>query len=585
MLKFFKYVLATIVGLFLFFVISFFLLAGIGSALSSSSGTVKLKENSVLRLNFDGNFGELKAPDDPFSELISPGSYNIGLNQFKEVLANAALDPDVKGISININNPNIGFGQMEEVLTALKEFKKSDKFVYSYSDYMSEGAVLLAALTDSSFINPMGSIEFNGLASEITFYKGALDKLGLEPLVFRVGEFKSAVEPFIRKDMSSESKLQVSEYLNSIADNVYADYAKNKGISKDKVDEILNQSSMLMAEDAVKHNLITGVAYSDQYEDIIRERIGVKKGKKINYVSYGSYTKAKKHVKPSTAKDRIAVIVSEGEIIDGEAAYGQIGSKTFVKELRKVAKDDKVKAIVLRINSPGGSALASDIMWREIQLAREKKPVIASMGDLAASGGYYMAMGTDTIVAHPSTITGSIGIFGLLLNTEKLMNDKLGLTFDGVKTHTFADSPSMTRKMSDAEMQTIQNSVNRGYEVFTSKAAEGRKMDIDALKAVAGGRVWTGSQALERGLVDVLGNLDDAIKIAAEKADVEEYRVRYYPSPKSEFDLLVEKMTKKDSDAKIKQYLGDFGEVYDLIKANQNKDYIQARMPYSIKIK
>lgn len=587
MLQFFKYVLATIIGLFVFMLLSFFLMIAIGSAFSSSDQTTKVKENSVLKLNFDARFDEISTPEDPFTELLNDGVSTIGLDKLKDALANAALDPNIKGVSISLNNPAMGFGTMQEVTKAIKDFKKSGKFVYTYSDYLSEKAVLLAGLADSSFINPVGASEFNGLSSEVTFLKGTMEKLGLEPVVFRVGEFKSAVEPFTRSNMSEENKIQVTEYIGSIANSIYTDYAKTKNITKADVDAILNKASMFTADETVANKLVSKTAYIDEYENSIRKKLGIKKDAKISYTSLSSYGKAKKHVETGDRDNRVAVIVSEGEIVQGDGSTGQIGSESFLKEIRKARKDKKIKAIVLRINSPGGSASASDIMWREIQLTRKEKPVIASMGDVAASGGYYMAMGCDTIVAHPTTITGSIGIFGMMFNSQKLMNEKLGVTFDGVKTHQFADSPSMVRKMSDAEKQTVQNFVNQGYETFTSKAAQGRKMSLEELKAVAGGRVWTGEQAKQHKLVDVLGNLDDAIKIAAKKAKLNDnsYQIKYYPYPKSELDRMMEKFTKKDQEAKVLAYLGDFAPIYTQLKSFKDMDMMQARMLYSVDFK
>lgn len=588
MIRFLKYVLATITGLFLFVVISFFLMIGIGSKLSSSDAAVTtVKEKSVLKLNFDSYFTELTIPEDPFTEMFGDGTPNIGLNDFKSALANAALDPNIKGISITLSNPILGFGEMEEVKAALKDFRKSGKFVYTYSEFLSEKAVLIAAVADSSFLHPLGGVEFNGLASEVTFIKGTLDKLGLEPLVFRVGEFKSAVEPFIRTDMSAESKEQVSEYIGSIAGNIYAGYAADKKMTKEEVDRVLNKASMLSADESLSNGIVSSQAYHDQYEDALRRKLGIRADAKISYVGLKAYGKAKKYVKSGTIDNRIAVIVSEGEIVQGKGNTDIIGSDDFVREIRRARKDKKVKAIVLRINSPGGSALASDIMWREIQLTRKEKPVIASMGDVAASGGYYMAMGCDTIVAHPTTITGSIGIFGLLLNSQKLMNEKLGITFDGVKTHEFADSPALNRKMSDAEKQTIQNRVNEGYEVFTSKAAQGRNMSIEKLKSVAGGRVWTGEQAKAHGLVDVLGSLDDAVAIAARKVNLKEgdYQLKYYPTPKSELDRFIERLTKKEEEARINAYLGEFAPVYQQLRSVKSMDQVQARMMFSVEIK
>lgn len=582
MLQFLKYVLATIIGLCLFVVISFFVMAGIGSMLSSSDSVTTVKEKSVLKLNFDSYFTELTIPEDPFSDMFGDGTPNIGLNDFKSALANAAKDPNIKGISISLSNPMLGFGEMAEVKAALKDFKKSGKFIYTYSEFLSEKAVLLAAVADSSFLHPLGGVEFNGLSSEVTFIKGTLDKLGLEPLVFRVGEFKSAVEPFIRTDMSAESKEQVSQYIGSIAGNIYTDFAADKKMTKEEVDGILNKASMLSADESTANRLISAQAYQDQYEDALRRKLDLKADAKISYVSLSNYTKAKKYVQEGKSENRIAVIVSEGEIVQGHGNENVIGSDDFVKEIRKARKDKKIKAVVLRINSPGGSALASDIMWREIQLTRKEKPVIASMGDVAASGGYYMAMGCDTIVAHPTTITGSIGIFGLMLNSQKLMNEKLGVTFDGVKTHEFADSPSLTRKMSDAEKQTIQNMVNDGYETFTSKAAQGRKMSIEKLKAVAGGRVWTGEQAKAHGLVDVLGGLDEAVAIAAKKVNLKEgdFQVKYYPYPKSELDRIIERFSKKQEDARMAAYLGELAPVYRQLLSVKNMDRIQARLMF-----
>lgn len=587
MLQFLKYVLATIIGLFLFMILSFFVMVGIGSMLSRGDSVTTVKEKTVLKLNFDSQFTELAMPEDPFTEMFGGGVLNIGLNDFKNAVANAALDPNIKGISITMNSPMLGFGEMEEVRAALKDFKKSGKFIYTYSHFLSEKAVLIAALADSSFIHPLGSAEFNGLSNEVTFIKGTLDKLGLEPLVFRVGEFKSAVEPFIRTDMSAESKEQVSQYIGSIAGHIYSGFAGDKKMTKEQVDGILNKASMLSAEESIRNGIVSAEAYTDQYEEVIRKKLGLKSDAKISYVGLSAYGKAKKYVKSGSSENRIAVIVSEGEIVQGQGNTGVIGSDDFVKEIRRARKDKKVKAVVLRINSPGGSAMASDIMWREIQLTRKEKPVIASMGDVAASGGYYMAMGCDTIVAHPTTITGSIGIFGLLMNSQKLMNDKLGITFDGVKTHEFADSPSLTRKMSDAEKQTIQNMVNEGYETFTSKAAQGRKMSIEKLKSVAGGRVWTGDQAKGHGLVDVLGGLDDAVAIAAQKVNLKEgeFQIKYYPYPKSELDRFIDRISKKEEEARVMAYLGEFAPVYQQLRSLKSMDKIQARMLYSLEIK
>jgi protease IV len=587
MLQFFKYVLATVIGLFCFIILFFVVIIGMGSAFSSGDNKTEVKANSVLKIDLNSSITEVNTKQDQFSGFFGDTEQKIGLSQLKESIANAKLDPNIKGISIKLEYPMAGFSSIEEVRNSLIDFKKSGKFIYTYAEIMTEKAIYLASVADKSYINPAGGIEFNGLESEQSFLKGMFEKIGVKPIIFRVGEFKSAVEPFIRTDMSPENKMQVASYVGSIADHIYSKIAAAKGITKTQVDDILNKALIQTPEDAVKYKILTNVGYEDEYEAAIKKTLGEKADAKITYVKFSDYKNAKSYLKEGSRDSRIAVIVAEGEINSGEGENGSIGSETFLKEIRKARNDKKIKAIVLRINSPGGSALASDVMWREIELTKKVKPVIASMGDVAASGGYYMAMGCDTIVAQPTTITGSIGIFGMLFNTQELMNNKLGVTFDGIKTHTFANSPSITREMSDAEKMMIQNSVNKGYEKFTGKAATGRKMQIDKLKSVASGRVWTGSQAKQVGLVDVLGGIDDAIAIAATKAKLKAggYQVKYYPYPKSEFEQIMEKFNNKQEDAKLKEYLGVLAPIAKEFKALQKMDRLQARMPYTLDIK
>jgi protease-4 len=587
MLQFLKYVLATVIGIFLFTLISFFLLIGIAAVLSGGEDITEVKSNSVLQLNLNTQFTENSVKEDPFSNIFSASESKTSISELKSAIANARLDPNIKGISMKLEYPNAGFAELEEIRNDLLDFKKSGKFIYSYAEIMTEKAVYLSSVATKSFINPAGGLEFNGLDAEVTFMKGLFDKIGVKPVIFRVGEFKSAIEPFIRTNMSPENKMQVSAYLNSISDHIYGKMAESKGMKKAEIDEILNKALIQKPEDAVKYKILTDIGYEDQYDAALRKVLGLKEDAKITSVNLTSYGKAKKLVKEGSRENRIAVIVAEGEINSGNGQSETIGSETFVKELIKARKDKKIKAIVLRINSPGGSAMASDIMWREIELTKKVKPVIASMGNVAASGGYYMAMGCDNIVAQPTTITGSIGIFGMLINTQELMNNKLGITFDGVKTHEFADSPSITREMSDAEKMMIQNSVNLGYEKFTSKAAAGRRMKIEDLKAVAGGRVWTGEQAIKIGLVDKLGGIDEAIKIAASKAKLKsgDYQVKYYPFPKSEFEQLMERFDKSGEDATLKAYLGIMAPFAKEIRSLQKMEKLQAKMPYDVEIK
>ncbi len=583
MAQFLKYVLATVVGLFLFGFLSILILIGMAAA-SGGDDKTKVAENSVLKLNLNQIISETAPASDPFSEAFGGSEMGqVGLNQIKEAIANAKLDPNIKGIYLDAQYPVAGFATMEEIRNALIDFKKSKKFVYAYGEVMTEGAIYVNSVADKSYLNPAGGLEFNGIQAEYPFMKGLFDKIGVKPEVFKVGDYKSAVEPYIRTDMSPENEEQTKSFLGSISNHYYGNIAKSRGISVDEVNTILNEMKVQEPEDAVKHKIITNVGYYDEFEKVIRNELKIKNDDKIKYISLSKYLKAEKYVEEGDSENKIAVIVGDGAIYSGESQDGTIGSETIVKELERARKDSKVKAVVLRINSPGGSSLASDIMWREVELVKKEKPVIASMGDYAASGGYYMAMNCDTIVAQPTTITGSIGIFAILMNVEKLMNEKLGVTFDGVGTHQYSGFPSATRTMSDAEKMMLQNSVNKGYESFTAKAAKGRKMSIEKLKSIASGRVWTGTQAKENGLVDVLGGFDDAVKIAAKKAGLKEgsYKLKFTVK-KSGFEAFMDKWTKDKEDAKIKEYLGVFAPYAKELKRLQSMDKLQARMPTDI---
>jgi protease IV len=589
MLQFLKYVFATIVGIFLFTILSFFLLIGIGAAMSSSDTKTTVASGSVLKLDLNQVIRENTAENDPFTEILSGGNSpgQISLPQIKEALENAKIDPNIKGIYLKAENPMAGIATLKEVRTYLLDFKQSKKFIYSYAETMTEGGVYLCAVADKSYLMPAGGMDFNGLSANYSFMKGLFEKIGVKPEIFRVGDYKSAVEPFFLTKMSDANRLQTQSFITGMADSFYGDIAESRKIPMTELNNILNEALIQEPADAVKYKLITNTGYWDEFETALRHALGNKDDKKIEYVSLGKYLKAEKLVKEGNNSNRIAVIVGEGDILSGESQDGTIGSETIVKELQKARKDSKIKAIVLRINSGGGSALASDVMWREVELTRKVKPVIASMGDYAASGGYYMAMACDTIVAQPTTLTGSIGIFGVMFNVEKLMNEKLGVTFDGVNSHKYANFPSATRTMTDAEKNMIQNGVNKGYENFTAKAAKGRHMSIEKLKSIASGRVWTGTQGKENGLVDVLGGIDDAINIAAKKAKLKEgdYRVKYLPIKKSSFETILEKLGNDKEDAKLKAYLGDFAPYAKQLKNLQGLDKIQARMPFELEIK
>ncbi len=588
MLQFIKFVLATLVGLFLFFIVSLFILVGIGSAFSSDDKVV-IESNSVLKLDLDRPIQEVGV-ENPFAELSIPFAGNdetIGLKDIRDAITRASKDDNIKGIYLITQDPGAGWASLEEIRNELLEFKKSKKFIYTYGEYYSEKGYYLASLADKIYLNPAGLMEWNGLSAEYEFYKGTFDKLDIQPLIFRVGEFKSAVESFSRKDMSEASKKQSIELLNALYGNYIANVSKSRNIPASELRGLADSLAVTNPASAEKYKLVTHAGYYDELETAMKKELKVDEKKDIEFVGLSKYLKGDRPSEDGDFNTRIAVMVAEGEIVSGEGSDGTIGSDKFVKELKKLRENDKIKAIVLRINSPGGSALASDVMWREIQLTTKKKPVIASMSDVAASGGYYMAMGCDKIVAQPNTITGSIGIFAMLFNLENFLDNKLGITFDGVKTNPHADWPTLTREMTEFEKAKIQNSVNEGYASFTTKAAQGRKMSVEKLRSLASGRVWSGVEAKSNGLVDVLGGLDEAIKLAANAAKLKEgdYRVRFYPEKKNPIQEFMTKMAGNSEDKIMARQLGELAPHVKMYQKLLNMEGLQARMPFGLDIR
>jgi protease-4 len=581
-MSFFKSFFAALLALIVFTVIIFFLLIGwVGSLATKEQVTVK--ENSVLHLKLDAQINELQQ-ENPLEGLPLPtgDAEQIGLLQLKQAIDHASKDSNIKGIYLEVSYPSTGFSTLEEIRKSLIDFRKSGKWVVAYNEVMSEGAYYLSTAADKIYLNPQGEIEFNGLSIEISFFKKLFDKLEIKPEIFRVGEFKSAVEPFILEKMSSENRLQLNELANGIYDHLLQDISEARKIPLDKLTEISDKMLIRNAKMAKEFGLVDELYYLDEFHDHIRERLNIGKEKKINFVKYSRYRKS--YSAYQNSKNEIAVIVAEGNIVPGDGDQQTIGGNAYVEEITKAAKDDDIKAIVLRINSPGGEFRASDMIWRAVQEARKKKPVIASMSDYAASGGYYLAMGCDTIVAEPSTITGSIGIFGMMFDMSGFLGNKLGITFDEVKTGDFGEMYTVTRPLTEAEKNFWQKSLDEHYETFTGKAAEGRKVSIDDIKKVASGRVWTGAQATTHHLVDINGGFDDAVKIAAEKAGVkEDYKLRFYPKQKS---FLEQWMSESEEGAKTKALKSELGEYYIWYQQFQKiKTYqgAQARMPFELK--
>jgi protease-4 len=591
MKQFFKFVLASIVGILLATFILVIIVAGIIYA-ASSDKTVEVEPNTVLHMAFTTPITE-RTPNNPLAGLGFLGldkDKSTGLNDILANIRKAKNDPDIKGIFLDESYMTSGQATTEEIRNALIDFKKSGKFVVAYAEIYTQGFYYLASVADKVYINPKGIFEFHGFSSQITFLKGALDKLGIEAQIIKVGTYKSAVEPLILTKMSDANRMQVTSYLGSLYDHYLTGISKSRGINKDSLFNYANQMRIQIPEDALKLKLVDGLKYKDEILDDLKKRTGTKQKSDLNSIELGEYTKSSTEKDSlddsSSSKNRIAIVYASGEISGGDGDDNTIGSERISKALRKVRLDNKVKAVVLRVNSPGGSSLASDVIWREVMLTKKVKPIIVSMGDVAASGGYYIACAADSIIAQPNTITGSIGIFAILPNMQKLFNDKLGVTFDGVKTGKYADLGDINRPLTPDERLILQNNVNHGYDDFTKAVAQGRKKTQAYINSIGQGRVWTGSQALKIGLVDRLGNINDAIASAAKKANVKSYSLVAYPEQKSFLNQLSGDVTVEARTRMLKSELGDSYRVYEQIKGiTQMMRTPQTRLPYDIVIK
>ena len=587
MLQFMKFVLATLVGLSLFFLLSFIILISIAASVSTEPA-VTLENDSALELKLDKRIVE-RSTNNPFSGMPLPiGQFqnSLGLDDILDAIRKAKTDDKIKGIYLNAELVDAGMATLEEIRNALLDFKESGKFIVAYSEVSSEKAYYLNSVADKIFLNPSGILEFNGLSSETLFFKGTFDKLGIQPYIFKVGEFKSAVEPFIREEMSEPSREQTRSFLNSLNDYFLRNIAQSRGKSFEELRSISDSMLVNNAEEALRLGLVTDLGYYDEVLNYLREQLGQEdETEKPSLVPLGRYKNVASSSPSSTSRNRIAVIYASGTIVGEEGDNESISGKEYAEEIRKARLDERVKAVVLRINSPGGSALASDVIWREVVLTSAVKPIIASMSDVAASGGYYMAMACDTIVAHPNTITGSIGVFGMLFNTAPFLEDKLGITIDRVKTGRFSDMPTVTRPLSGFEQKIIQQEVERIYEDFTSKAAEGREMPEERLESFASGRVWSGLEAKERGLVDVLGGIDEAIRIAAAKAKLgDDYRIRKMPEQKSFFEEFISGLQEEAELRFMRQELGSLFSYLRMYRQVEKMQGVQARLPYDILI-
>ena len=580
---------ATLLALITFVVLLFLLFALALSGLQKKDIT-PVADKTILKLNFDSPILE-REYDNPFEDINLPISApsHMGLIEIRETIKTAGRDENIKGIYLNVTSLQAGIATIEEIRKSLIDFKATGKFIYAYSEVFSEGAYYLASVADSIYLNPSGLLELNGLESEITFFKGTLEKLDLKPEIFKVGNYKSAVEPLFLDKMSPANREQTLSFLQSIQNTLYNNISVSRKIPIEKLNLISDSMLIRKATDGVKYGLVDRVAYYDEVEDMMKRKLELDSTEEIKFIGYRKYADKRstddEDDKRVSSKNKIAVIIAQGDIQSGRGDEETIGSDKITEELRKARNDKDVKAIVLRINSPGGSSMASDVMWREVLLASKEKPVIASMGDVAASGGYYMAMAAHKIVAQPNTITGSIGVFGVLLNAQDFFKNKLGVTFDGVKTGKFADLGTIARPLTEYEKKVIQKEVEDIYTDFVQKAANGRHRNFNDIDKVASGRVWTGQQAKEIGLVDELGDFNKAVELAANEAKLgTDYEIEYRPKQRDFFDRLM-----NDADDKIEALFNNSSPTYMLEKTYQQlvKKYngIQARLPFDFKIR
>jgi len=573
-------VVATLLAVFIIIAV---VKTSVSGAFKNNEQTSIVKDNSILKIEFNGPIQEREI-ENPFKELTdgSPfaGNNNMGLNTLLSKIEYASTDSKIKGIYLNFKELEVGFAAAQEIRSALQKFKSKGKFIYAYGETYSQSAYYMASAANKVYLNPQGEMDWKGINMSIMFFKQTLSKLDVEMQIFRHGKFKSAIEPFMLDKMSEANRYQSETFLNSIWHNMLVDISKSRKIEIDELNKMANELRLQFPENAIG-NLIDKTAYEDEFIIDLKKKVGLKENDKLAMVSLDKY-EVKHEAKSSRNIPKIAVIYANGSIGSGEGDDEEIGSSTLVKAIREARTDEKIKAIVLRVNSPGGSALASDVIWREVVLAKKSKPVVVSMGNLAASGGYYISCGASRIFAEPNTITGSIGVFGILPNIQKMLQNKFGISIDTVNTNKHSDIGSALRPLDKDEYTFIQNSVEKVYDTFTKRVAEGRGITQAQVDSIGQGRVWTGADAIAIKLVDELGGINEAIAYAAKQIKVTEHRIIELPKQKNPFDGL---LGNKEADAEariIKQNLGPAYTYFKQIKSLMLLQGVQARMPFEI---
>lgn len=589
--KFWRIVFGTMVGFFLSCIIvsilSMFMFAAMIASMSTTS-TVSVKDNSILKLDLQKNISE-QAVENPFDmfgdEFSQYYQSSIGLDDILACIKSAAKDPKIKGIYINSESVGAAPATLKEIHDALMEFKASGKFIYAYTDSYAQGGYYLSSVADKVTMSTTGLIQFKGIAMQVMFYKGLIDKLDVDVQVIRHGKFKSAVEPFLTDKMSDANREQMTLLANTLWNTMVDDIAASRKLSTEEVNNIADGMFIGTAAKAVESKLIDKACYKSDVVEDLKKLVNVENDKDLHFTTLAEYTKALK-AENNTAKDEIAIIYAVGEIRGGKSGNDIMGSETMVKLIKEAYTSDNVKAIVLRVNSPGGDGTASDIIWHEIEQAKKAgKIVVTSMGDYAASGGYYISCNSNYIIAQPNTLTGSIGVFGLVPSFQRALKNKLGVTVDGVSTNKHSDAGGTMRPMNEEELAVYQEFIDDFYGVFTQRVADGRGMEQSAVDEIGQGRVWAGSDALKIGLVDALGNIDDAVAKAAEMAKLENYKISYYPKKKDFWTKLMEKSSSDNNvQAFIKQELGDQYYIYQGLNQLKRAEGVQAMMPMQISI-
>ena len=584
---FLKYTLASFLALFLFTIVStIIMIVSFAGMMATDGMKASVKDNTILRIDLGGILNE-QTQDDPFAMIMGAGEEGIaGLQTMTEAIKRAKDNKHIKGIYLENAILSGTPATVQELRQALVEFKKSGKFIIAYSDTYSQSGYYISSVADKLMVNPEGIVDWHGLASMPMFFKDAMAKVGVKMQVFKVGTFKSAVEPFTNTEMSEANREQVTSFLSGIWKNMLNDVSKSRKISVEKLNTLADEYVALHAASyMLENNLVDTLTYIDGAKAYLKQKMDLDEDESLSFIS----PKEMATVEVPEYKeqdDKVAIYYAVGDIVqtsNGMSISGnspQIVGEKVIDDLRELREDDDVKAVVLRVNSGGGSAYASEQIWREVELLKEEKPVVVSMGGMAASGGYYISCGANKIIAEPTTLTGSIGIFGMIPDMSELMTQKIGVKFDVVKTNALSDLGAIGRPMNAEECALMQAMVERGYETFTGRVAVGRKMDIAKVKEIAEGRVWTGEQAKELGLVDQLGNLEAAVKVAAKLAKVEKYNTVDYPKPELWFQSLLDKKKSGYMEAEMRDIMGEYYTTFSLLRTIKSQDKLQTRIPF-----